>query len=369
MALSADGSLAAAPAVPPGKGLIVWDVAAGKERLRLPWPERGWAIRVAIAPDNQTLAMTSEEGPFLLWDLTSGKQRLLLREGFGHSRPVFSPDGKLLALAGVRGGATVVEVVTGQVVGRVAGDGPLTAVAVSPDARTVAGAHGGGVSVWELPAAKERLTLTGHEGEVRSLRFSPDGRLLASGGADTTVLLWDMAKLRPPAEPRPTDAELLAAWEGLASDDAATGYAAMARLAAAPGRSVPFLRSRLLPDAPDAGRLRRLVADLAADRVETARRAMAELEVLGPKAKPALEEALSASTDADEKLRLGVLLRKLGEPDRPEGRLKVARLVQALEAAGTAEARALLARLAEGTELAADARAAHDRLVRRTGKE
>jgi WD40 repeat protein/tRNA A-37 threonylcarbamoyl transferase component Bud32 len=43
-------------------------------------------------------------------------------------------------------------------------------------------------------------TLRGHDGEVWSISFSPDGRLLASGGADHTVKVWDTLtgdELRP----------------------------------------------------------------------------------------------------------------------------------------------------------------------------
>jgi WD40 repeat protein len=72
--------------------------------------------------------------------------------------------------------------------------GWVWSVALSNDGKLLA--NGGGeptVRVWDVAAAKERTTLGGHTGYVYGVAFSRDGALLASGCSDGTVRLWDVA--------------------------------------------------------------------------------------------------------------------------------------------------------------------------------
>jgi WD40 repeat protein len=76
--------------------------------------------------------------------------------------------------------------------------GDVNSVAFSPDGRLLASGSGfydKTIKLWDVASGSLVRTLTGHTGSVYSVAFSPDGRLLASGSADHTIKLWDISDL------------------------------------------------------------------------------------------------------------------------------------------------------------------------------
>jgi len=174
--------------------------AGGAEPLRL---DAGADIsRIAVSPDGQwVVTATHSPGDARLWTRGGEFVRILMERGAGWMLPVFSADGRWLALGG--GGGRVFSTETWQP-GPPVGEKGMFA----PDARMIAVPLPAGIRLVEYTTGREIALLeNGSLNAPRSLHFTGHGAALVSLDVARGVSVWDLRLLREQLQARGLDWE------------------------------------------------------------------------------------------------------------------------------------------------------------------
>lgn len=172
-----------------------WDTATGEHTRELPGQ---W---LASSADGNLLALLVGD-EIALWNVAQKREvrRLRAPDSYCFRYGVFvrfgalSSDGSILAIP-EEGSIRLVDTRAGKTLHSFAGHwAPVEFVGFSRDGRQLISAGDLSVRVWDVRTAKELRCLLGTKRPIEGASITADGTVLATGGGDSGVLVWDLVE-------------------------------------------------------------------------------------------------------------------------------------------------------------------------------
>jgi WD40 repeat protein len=198
LAFSADGRFLAAGYAYGDGAIRLWDTATGAPAGQLEG-HKGWVSRLVFAPDGQTLFSASADQTIGVWSIAEKRE---LRRLQGHTGGVtglaLAPDGKSLVSCANDGSVRTWnqhgQRSTGQPTHVVlpVQVAPFGAPFTADSRRLITASRTALVTIWDVATATELERIPALGTNNQSVALSPDERLLAVGGWDGSIRLWDV---------------------------------------------------------------------------------------------------------------------------------------------------------------------------------
>lgn len=150
---------------------------------------------VTFLPNGNFLASLNDNNSLILWNIRNGEKIRTLERVTGHGKWISIFRGKTLEVSAegnyrvisflnTKPGQDTVRFWNGDTLTNFTSENPLISAAASPDGSLFAtGGWDKNITLWSVETEELVRILYGHTGEINTLAFSPNGKLLVSGGA------------------------------------------------------------------------------------------------------------------------------------------------------------------------------------------
>jgi len=172
--------------------IIVWDISSGDiiETLK-----GSRSTRVCFSPCGTLLVAGSEDGSIILWDCQTWTRLQTFNGCVKFIKSVsFNRTSDRIVSTSFDCTARVWSVATGmEELNIQTGTSAAYSASFNDSGDTIAVTCDKVVNLYDAHTGELKQSLAGHASTVYSIRFSHDGRMLASGSNDYKVVLWDVA--------------------------------------------------------------------------------------------------------------------------------------------------------------------------------
>ena len=224
-----------------GTSPSLWNVSTN-ERIPGPWEQLSKINALTLSPDNNHIIVSDMNKGILSWNIDTAEENILLNyRTTGKGKFTFSPNGRIMAFNARRYSTIIWNMDTNVEITPKDLRYDATSLTFSPDNTQLAVVYNHKIVLWDIESEKitERgsikvnfisdviyspdgkylitpyqpelqflvkvwdvetgsslLTLNAHTEKINTIRFSHNGRILATGSMDGSILLWDWEKIK-----------------------------------------------------------------------------------------------------------------------------------------------------------------------------